>query len=254
MLQLAKSLIGAQVLIAETSVGTIRDIIFDANEWQIRYILVRTGGWLNRKSVFIFPSQIIKIDWPQQAIQLSITQHQFNNNPTLNSHFFDYYHWPYFWTGAGIWGVAATSDIFKEGTPPEDPSEFKSDNKLELKKAPPLLKSIIGTLDYHTQASDSDLGYIEDFSFDDQIWAIRYVVVDARTLWPNRSLIFSPEWIESIDWDQLNIRFRFASELIRGSPSFNFRTVITPEYEKSLSSYYQRAGQRRSDLIYKKVI
>ena len=34
------------------------------------------------------------------------------------------------------------------------------------------------------QATDGEIGHVEDFIIDDETWAIRYLVIDTRNWWP----------------------------------------------------------------------
>jgi len=42
------------------------------------------------------------------------------------------------------------------------------------------------------RASDGDIGHVEDFYFDDQQWAIRYVVADTGSWLSGRLVLVSP--------------------------------------------------------------
>jgi hypothetical protein len=40
---------------------------------------------------------------------------------------------------------------------------------------------------YHIQATDGEIGHVEDFFADDQYWTLRYLLVDTRNWLPGRS-------------------------------------------------------------------
>jgi PRC-barrel domain len=46
-------------------------------------------------------------------------------------------------------------------------------------------------------ATDGEIGHIKDFYFDDQNWAIRYLVVDTGTWLPGRKVLISPHSLAS---------------------------------------------------------
>ena len=48
----------------------------------------------------------------------------------------------------------------------------------------PLLRSTNVVSGYHIQASDGEIGIVEDFIVDDEMWAIRYLIVGTRNWWP----------------------------------------------------------------------
>ena len=41
-------------------------------------------------------------------------------------------------------------------------------------------------------ASDGEIGHVKDFYFDDQNWAVRYVVADTGSWLPGRQVLISP--------------------------------------------------------------
>jgi hypothetical protein len=47
-------------------------------------------------------------------------------------------------------------------------------------------------------ASDGDIGHVKDFYFDDQNWAVRYVVADTGSWLPGRQVLISPHAFGSL--------------------------------------------------------
>lgn len=251
MLRRTKHLLNGKVFIGDTWVGTIRDFIFDSNSWQITHLLIRVrDGWLSRQSVFIQPKDILKIceatDTDHHVISVSIylsmTQHQLRTSRILKSTAFDYYHWPYFWTGVGVFGAAATSDVFRDGILPDLTEEAVDTSSL---------RSLAGTIDFHVKSIDADIGYLEDVLRDTN-WKIQYWVVHARHLHPNRSLLLSHDWIKTIDWDDVTIHVPFSEICMDHSPPFDphpYSAMAKPtfedtKYEEDLRHYYDEATKR----------
>jgi hypothetical protein len=50
-----------------------------------------------------------------------------------------------------------------------------------------MLRSVKGIHGYSMQATDGDIGSVYAFYFDDDLWTIRYLVVDNRYLAPRAS-------------------------------------------------------------------
>ena len=42
---------------------------------------------------------------------------------------------------------------------------------------------------YHIEATDGEIGHVEDFLVEDSSWAIRYMIVDTRNWWPGRKVL-----------------------------------------------------------------
>jgi hypothetical protein len=64
-------------------------------------------------------------------------------------------------------------------------TDFEGPEKSHLRS----VKEVIG---YHIQATDGDIGHVEDFVVDDEVWALRYVVVDTRNWLPGRKVLWYP--------------------------------------------------------------
>ena len=60
----------------------------------------------------------------------------------------------------------------------------------------PHLRSSRAVTGYHIQATDGDLGHVEDFIVDDHSWTIRYMVLDTTNWWPGKKVLVAPDWIE----------------------------------------------------------
>ena len=45
------------------------------------------------------------------------------------------------------------------------------------------LRSCKAVTGYHIEATDGEIGHVEDFLVDDETWAIRYLVVDTSNWW-----------------------------------------------------------------------
>ena len=58
---------------------------------------------------------------------------------------------------------------------------------------------------YEIQASDGELGHVDDYIFDDETWTIRYLVVDTKNWLPGRKVLVAPLWIENINWAEAKV-------------------------------------------------
>ena len=55
-------------------------------------------------------------------------------------------------------------------------------------------------------ASDGDIGHVKDFYFDDQNWAIRYLVVDTGSWLPGRQVLLAPHALGRLDQPEKILR------------------------------------------------
>jgi hypothetical protein len=93
---------------------------------------------------------------------------------------------------------------------------------------------------YHIQATDGEIGHVEDLIADDDSWVIRYMVVDTRNWLPGRSVLVSPAWIGEVSWASRKVYVDMSRENIRNSPEFDPAAPVNREYELRLYDYYGR--------------
>ena len=55
---------------------------------------------------------------------------------------------------------------------------------------------------YKLDSLDGEIGKVKEFYFDDQHWAIRYLIIDTRNWWPGKKVLISPQWIDRVSWDE----------------------------------------------------
>ena len=106
----------------------------------------------------------------------------------------------------------------------------------------PNLRSMSDIMGHHVQASDTEIGHIEDFIIDDQTWEIRYLVIDTRNWLPGKKILISPQWIERVSWTEAKVFVHLTAETIKSAPEYDDDTPITREYEQALHNYFERKG------------
>lgn len=145
---------------------------------------------------------------------------------------FSHYGWSYYWFGGGLWGSAADpTGLYVRGKRERITDEDTETTKSHLRSA----KEVIG---YHIQATDDEIGHVEDFILDNETWTIRYMVVDTRNWLPGRKILVAPAWINSIDWEESKVSVAMTRERVKNSPEYDSSLPLTPEYEAGLSKHY----------------
>lgn len=87
-------------------------------------------------------------------------------------------------------------------------------------------------------ASDGDIGRAEDFYFDDQTWALRYLVADTGTWLTGRQVLLSPYCFGRFDGAEKMIRINLTRKQIEGSPSIDTHRPVSRQYEENYYRYY----------------
>jgi hypothetical protein len=106
----------------------------------------------------------------------------------------------------------------------------------------PHLRSSRAVTGYHIQATDGDIGHVEDFLVDDQSWAIHYVLVDTTNWWAGKKVLVAPAWIEWVDWAQAKVHVTVTRAQIQHSPEYDPARPVERPYETQLYCHY---GQPR---------
>ena len=102
-----------------------------------------------------------------------------------------------------------------------------------------MLLSINNLSGLYIHATDGDLGKIYDFHFDDQDWAIRYLVVDVSSWLPRRKVLISPVAIPAVTPDLRRFMTALTREQVRESPVWDSDKPISRQYEALFADYYK---------------
>ncbi|MDA3971437.1 MAG: PRC-barrel domain-containing protein [Desulfobulbaceae bacterium] len=225
-------------------IGRCKHFLFDDELWTIRYMVADTGKWLPGRKVLISPISLGEPDWNSRLFPLKLTKELIENSPALDSEapvsrqyeskWFDYYAYPYYWGDTGIWGMEPYPGLLF--------SQKKEDTEMEPDTAEgdPSLRSATEVRGYKIQATDDEIGHVEDFIFDDETWTIRYMVVDTRNWLPGRKVLVTPAWINSIDWKENKVSVDLTVEAIKNSPEYDPSAPVNREYEVRLYDFYGR--------------
>jgi uncharacterized protein YrrD len=91
-------------------------------------------------------------------------------------------------------------------------------------------------------ASDGDIGHVRDFYFDDQAWAVRYLVADTGTWLVDQLVLLSPHSFGRLDRDKKILHVKLTKKQIEGSPSIETHRPVSRQYEEDYYRYYGWSG------------
>lgn len=101
-----------------------------------------------------------------------------------------------------------------------------------------MLRSIKQLYGNKLGASDGEIGHVRDFYFDDQNWAIRYLVADTGNWLPGREVLLSPYSLGRLDHDGTILRVNLTRKQIESSPSIDLHKPVSRQYEEEYHRYY----------------
>ncbi len=256
MLRKANSLIGYKLDAKDDNLGEVDDFYFSTKDWTIRYMVADIGNWFTGRRVLIAQSEMGVPNWEQKLIPVDLTKEQVRDSPDIDltrpigreqeASLYSYYGWPTYWGAPGTlgMGMGAIGAGVAMGTPvPPATGRRVSDVPDEAEaavypKGERHLQSMREVTGFNIQGADGSLGSVEDFFVDDHSWNIRYLEIDTSKWLPGRQVLFSPEWVDRVDWDNSKVYTQMTKEQVKNSPEYNRDTMIDQNYESSLHKHY----------------
>ncbi|MFP4354256.1 MAG: PRC-barrel domain-containing protein [Phycisphaerae bacterium] len=101
-----------------------------------------------------------------------------------------------------------------------------------------MLRTIKNILRFKLQATDGKIGHVEDFYFDDQLWAVRYLVADTGDWLPGRQVLLAPRSIESADGNDKRVHVNLTRDQIENSPSVQEHRPVSRQLQIQLADYF----------------
>jgi sporulation protein YlmC with PRC-barrel domain len=87
-------------------------------------------------------------------------------------------------------------------------------------------------------ASDGDIGHVKDFYFDDQSWAVRYVVADTGSWLTSRQVLLSPHAFGGLHQAGKVLHVNLTRKQIEDSPPIEWHKPVSRQYEEDYYRYY----------------
>ena len=250
MLNSIHQLTGSTIRATDGDIGKVKAAYFDDQRWAIRYLVVDTGGWLTGRSVLISPYAVQPPLKEDKCIPVRLSREQVKNSPDIDTHkpvarqheqaYLDYYGYPEYWEGGGLWAMGAVPVM--------------SIDRHDVEVAAAARARVAGSDDVHLrssdevkgydiQAPDDSIGHVKDFIFDEESWAIRYLVVDTRNWWPGgRKVLIGTHWINRIDWADKKVFANLSREQVQASPEYKDDMIVHRDYEAQLHQAHERQG------------
>jgi sporulation protein YlmC with PRC-barrel domain len=242
------SLIGFTIGATDGEIGKVEEFYFDDETWTLRYLIVKTGGWLLGRKVLISPTALLSPDWEHHTFPARLTQEEVKHSPDIDTdkpvsrqhelELYNHYSWPYevpvgvgFYGGLGMMGMADSRIPFEEQIAAQQPQQHKGD---------PHLRSTKEVKGYTLHALDGEIGEVEDFIVDDTNWTIRFLVVDTGKWLPGKKVLIAPTWITKIQWETSTVEIDLNVETVKDSPEYDPGKPLPETYERHLYIYYGR--------------
>ena len=225
MLRSMKELFGYAVTATDGTIGKVEDFLFDETTHDVRYVVVDTGGWINRHHVLLAPAAFVSPRWPARDFSIGITCDQVRSSPELvtdaplsrrhEAAVHSHYEWVPYWLMHG------------HGAPTAHVEE------VALCRA----RQIIG---YRLHATDYEFGHLSDFIIDDSSWCIPFLIADTEQWWPPQMSMVAMSAFRDINIVAEQVDIALTERLIRESPAYDPTTVAGRRHELVGYDYHGR--------------
>lgn len=243
MLRNIKSLTGFKIHASDGELGQVDEFYFDDRTWDIRYMVIKTGGWLSGRKVLISPAALRTPDWKSRSFPVALTLEQVRNSPDVDTEktvtrqhelqLHNHYAWPIYWGDGFYAGSMSGGTLFPPTREEEaaDHAETAESNHLQGTRA---------VKGYRVHATDGLIGHVEDFILEDGQWILRYLVADTGAWLPGRKVLISRGWIENVDWETSEVFVYLSKEEVKDSPAYDPAGPLSPDYLNDLHDHYGR--------------
>jgi uncharacterized protein YrrD len=234
------NLIGCSLQATDGEIGKVETFYFDDDTWTIRYIVVKTGGWLSGRKVLISPEAVLKDSWEPESLPVNLTREQVSSSPNIDTdkpvsrqqeaELFTHYPWKNYWGGGfyagGIWGItypasAIDNPIINEPEANDKPSDEDQD-----------LRSTDKVVGYNIHATDGDIGHVKDFIMDDETWQLLFFVVDTHNWFGGKKVLIPVGDIKEVQWDNSKVIIDITTDAVKSSKLFDESEFVHMESNK----------------------
>jgi uncharacterized protein YrrD len=249
MLRSVKTFLGYRIQARDHEFGRAEDLLFDDQEWVVRYLVIDTGTWLPHRKVLIPPTELGEPDWDKEVFPVDLTKKQVEDSPSIDrdkplwrqkeAELLDYFGWKPYWLGA-----APPRSSLQPGYHRVGGDDLPPESREEQARGNPHLRSMEEINGYHVRALDREIGHVDDFIVDDESWRLRFLVADTGIWLQGRKVLIGTERVTKVDWEKSYVAVDLTSEKVKDSPPYDPTKPVNREHEEVLYDFYGRPVTR----------
>ncbi len=219
----------------DAEIGRIKDIYFDDESWEVRYLVVDTRRWLPGRKVLLVPRNVAMLDPRTQIIRFEMTREQLSVAPSLEEHLpvtrgheialHDFFGWTQYWSGgagladlrlpldaagariATVPSVSGAGVIHQEGEPHLE--SCKDLQGFGVQAVGPMGRGTRG----------ARIGEVWDFVISYVDWNVPFIVVEEELHPGTRKFVLATELVTTIDTSDSVIRTQTPSQSFERAPT-----------------------------------
>ncbi len=262
MLRKAKDIIGYSVYGAEGEIGKVDDLYFDEDYWVIRYLRVDMDSWFSSRKALLSVEALGEKDWNARRFGVSLTRDALRNSPEVDfgrpvsrkkeEEINTFFQWPVYWDINRYPEYPGVSEpgypeIRKPGyfgaargyySPSSEEQHRREAGTEAVGGIGFNIRSVKDTIGGPIQATDGEIGHLENLIIDDDTWAIRYLSVDTRTFLPGKHVLLLPHMILRVDWAESRVFITVRKDVVKLGPEYDPSRMPDRAFEDEVYEYY----------------
>lgn len=208
------------------ALGKVKDIYFDDESWNVRYLVIDTRKWLPGRKVLLTPKAVERLDLHEQVLRLNLTRDQIRQAPSLADHLpvtraheiaiHDFYGWNHYWAYGGLFDMRLPiSDTIGDDTSHHQMPDEARDMVTLRQEGEPHLASCKDLQGFDVQILASaqtggkakSLGELWDFVINtSEEWNVPFFVVEEDLVLGTRKIVLPTDLITAVDVDDQVVR------------------------------------------------
>ncbi len=235
----------------DAAAGGVDDLLFDDRTWQLRYLVVETGGWLRAHPVLLDPELIDRIESEERAVHVAVDKQRLADSPPIESHPPVTRHAEttmraYFGLPPLNHPTGATVDVWGQPVEkePHDPVTLER-REMEAQARGAHLRSARTLVGYGVEGHGAHLGTVDDVLIDEAPpWHLRHLVVETGGWLTGKRRLVATAWVGAISHDACHVRVDLTRERMAEAPDFDTAADIDHGAERWLFRHYGFSPKR----------
>jgi sporulation protein YlmC with PRC-barrel domain len=251
MFRSLRDLFSYDIQATDGKIGKVRDLYFDEEEWETRYLVIDTGSWILGKEVLVIPDALGQPNWAKESLPVELTRKQVKESPDVSTvlpisrkhqiALHTYYNWRPYWAPVT---PLSTSTMTTTATITQNEKRLQDEKKKAIERLfqhDSALRSAKEVIGYTTNGEDGELGQIDDIILDIETWKLVYFVLDTSSwLAKGKKTLIAISWINRISYHDQEVQLDLSQNIIEDSPPFDPNTPINRSFEEVLYDYHGR--------------
>jgi hypothetical protein len=101
-----------------------------------------------------------------------------------------------------------------------------------------MIRSVTHLRRFDIVATDGSIGAVDDLYFDDERWAVRYIVVDTGKWLPGRHVLISPYSVTRTEWGEQRVLLSITREQVKDSPGVDAHKPVSRQHEADYLAHF----------------